>query len=239
MRKLMLPLAAVCAFGVSTAPSMAASANVKQNKKIGKINGALKGVEKAVSILEDINAGQTDSVNKAHAKVDSLASKVDAIVAVATDALTKLQVAVTSLAGTTAGAAGTDNPMATNAATTATSSLAAVKTADLPTGATYRQFVLLADSATFPSPFNASQATLVAALTTAGLGTLPMGVRTWVKMPDVNSSSLGGDFYKNTWVCMNGKTTTQARALLVSSLSASVGGASNAGAIADVVGTCP
>lgn len=91
MRKLMLPLAAVCAFGVSAAPAMAASANVKQNKKIGKINGAVKGVQKAISILEDINSGQTDSVNKAHAKADALKTTVDTIVSVAGTALPALE----------------------------------------------------------------------------------------------------------------------------------------------------
>jgi hypothetical protein len=84
MRKLALPLIACATFGLAAAPSMAVSTNVKQNKKIAKINGAVKGVQKAIKLLED--ADKTQDAGAA-----GLKATVDNIVAVAGTALPALQ----------------------------------------------------------------------------------------------------------------------------------------------------
>jgi hypothetical protein len=93
MRKLALPLlAAFATFGLVAIP---ASAGVKlerkQNKSIKKLAGAVGGVKSAIKNIEDINLGQTASVNDAHAKADTLKKTVDAIVAIAGSALPALE----------------------------------------------------------------------------------------------------------------------------------------------------
>jgi hypothetical protein len=193
MRKLMLPLLAVCCVFAVSAPA-AHSATLSQ--KLSKVSGALKGLQKAVGQMKDINDGQTSSINGVDTRVTtvvanltSLSSKVDAIVAVATDSLTKLQAGLTTLAAAVQGpgiagqlgAAGTAAPGTGNAATPST----------LPTGTVYRQIVL--------GP--------------GGLSQVPVGARTWVKMPDVTNPQLGGVVYDNEYVCVAGNTTAEGRAL--------------------------
>lgn len=182
MRKLALPLAVCVVLGAGASPAMAAkSTNIKQNESIGKLGGALKGVQKAISILSDINAGQTDSVNKAHAKADSLKATVDAIVAVAGSALPALEKGLKDLAAAVQGpgvagqlgAAGTSAPGSSNTATPST----------LPTGTVYRQIVLA------NAPGSAANGA-------------PLGVRLWSKMPEV-----AGLYSNNEWVCVEGRGT--------------------------------
>lgn len=83
MRKLMLPLMAACAtLGVVAIPATAGvKLEKKQNKRIGNLQGAVKGVESAIKNIEDINLGQTASVNDAHAKADAVGATVKSIVA--------------------------------------------------------------------------------------------------------------------------------------------------------------
>ncbi|MFL5843661.1 MAG: hypothetical protein ACJ762_03140 [Solirubrobacteraceae bacterium] len=188
MRKLTLPLlAAVAMFAVSapvaSAKPVKAHTSASLGSKLSQVSGALKGLQKALNQMKDINSGQTGAINGVDNRVtavvaglDSLGKKVDAIVAVATDSLTKLQAGLVSLAAAVQGAgvagqlgaAGTAAPGAANTATPAA----------LPTGTVYRQIVL----------------------SSASLGPLPagtpVGARTYVKNPDV------AGLYSNSWTCV-------------------------------------
>ena len=244
-RKLMLPVLAVCAFAVVSVP--AAHGAKKLPPKVAQTIGIVQGHAKAfIAVFNDIAGikAAIDRIDDANKEVGERITTVDTrvtnVVSGVTSAAAQLQAGIVSLGQATGAAAGTANPNTAGAKTTETSSLPAVDLSTLSAGTTYRQFVLIGDTAAFPSPFGgATQTALIAGLVAGGLAELPLGVRTWVKMPDVNSASLGGDFYKNTWTCVSGRTATAARALLVGSLSGSVGGASNAGLIADAVATCP
>ena len=187
MRKLALPLMAACAtLGVVAIPATAGvKLEKKQNKSIGKLAGAVGGVKSAITNLENINLGQTSSVNSAHAKVDALSATVTAVVTAATDALTKLQAGLTTLAAAVQGpnvagqlgAAGSALPGAANSATPSA----------LPTGTVYRQVVLIAGTGT------------------AADGA-PAGIRMWVKMPEVTTPAL---YSNNEWVCVSSKGTAK------------------------------
>lgn len=202
MRKLTLPALAACALLAASAP-VATAKPVKAHaaslgSKLSQVSGALKGVQKAVNQIKDVNSGQTAAINGVDGRVTtvvanltSLSNKVDAIVAVATDSLTKLQAGLVSLSQATAAAAGTGDPNSSSTTTGATSSVPAVATSTLSAGTLYRQLVL--------GP--------------GALAALPVGARTWVKMPDVTNAALGGTVYSNSWVCVAGNTSTQARGL--------------------------
>jgi hypothetical protein len=195
MRKLTLPALAACALLAASAP-VATAKPVKAHaaslgSKLSQVSGALKGVQKAVNQIKDVNSGQTAAINGVDGRVTtvvanltSLSNKVDAIVAVATDSLTKLQAGLVSLAQGTAAAAGSGDPNNSATTTTATSTVPAVPTSSLSAGTLYRQIVLATGGA---------------------LNTAPIGARTWVRMPDV--AAVG---YSNTWVCTSAGTAPQA-----------------------------
>jgi hypothetical protein len=194
MRKLALPLLAACAVFAVSVPAASAA---PLGKKLSQVSGALKGLQKAVGLMDDINKGQTGSIHDVDTRVTtvvgnltSLNNKVDAVVAVATDALTKLQAGLTGLAQSTAAAAGSGDPNSATTTTTETSSIPAVKTSTLATGTLYRQIVL-STGARGPVPVGA-----------------PIGARTWIKMPDVAALS-----YSNTWVCTSAGQTSTATAV--------------------------
>lgn len=186
MRKLALPLLAVFAVLAVSAPAAHAIT----------AKGVIAIVNKALQPIKDVNAGQTKAINDVDTRVDTvvgnlrgLSSKVDAIVAAATDSLTKLQAGLISVAQQTAAAAGTGDPNSTGTKTAETSSVPGVKTETLPGGTLYRQIVL-AQNQRGPVPPGA-----------------PIGVRTWVKMPDV--AALG---YSNTWLCTGAATSQTGQA---------------------------
>lgn len=114
MRKLMLPALAACALLAAGAPAAGAKAqSASLGGKLSTVSGALKGLQKAVKQMKDINDGQTGAINGVDTRVTTvvanltaLSNKVDAIVAVATDSLTKLQAGLLALKDglTTAGA---------------------------------------------------------------------------------------------------------------------------------------
>jgi hypothetical protein len=174
MRKLLLPLlaiAALCAFGVSTASAKTtpraaqAAASAKSLNKT--IHGLGLGVAYAVN-HNKINAGRIDTI------VGQLSAVLNGVPAIV-DGLTQLKAGLTALSaavqgptiGGQLGAAGTAAPGSANTATPST----------LPTGTVYRQIVL--SSAAFgPLP----------------AGT-PIGARTWVKNPDVTG------LYANSYTC--------------------------------------
>lgn len=91
MRKLMLPLACCAVLGVAAAPAASAkSANIKQNEKIAALKGLVSGLQHGIKVLEDINKGQTASINDAHGKVDAVKKTVDTIVAAAGEIVSNL-----------------------------------------------------------------------------------------------------------------------------------------------------
>jgi hypothetical protein len=195
----MLPALAACTMLAVTAPvAPAKTAHVASVKSsLAKVSGTLKALQKGVSLIQDVDKGQTGAINGVDARVTtvvanlkSLSDTVAAVVATATTALTQLKDGLTAAgAGLTAlsaavqgpgiagqlGAAGTAAPGTANTATPAT----------LPTGTMYRQIVLSTAGA-FPA------------------GT-PIGARTWIRMPDV--VSLG---YSNTYVCTSAGATAAA-----------------------------
>jgi hypothetical protein len=97
MRKLALPLIACATFGLAAAPSMAVSTNVKQNKKIAKINGAVKGIKKAVKLLEDADKTQNSGAVDLATKLASVETTLNAVVATAGSALPKIEDALKQL----------------------------------------------------------------------------------------------------------------------------------------------
>lgn len=100
MRKLALPLLAVCAVFAVSAP---AAQSATLGSKLSKVSGALKGLQKAVSLMDDVNKGQTGAINGVDARVttvvanlDALDKKVTAITNAATSALTTINSALTN-----------------------------------------------------------------------------------------------------------------------------------------------
>lgn len=81
MRKLALPLMAVCALFAISAPSAVAaeSTNVKQFKQIGKVRSAIKGLKAAIKVIQDIDKGQTAAVNDNQGKLDAVSGRVNSI----------------------------------------------------------------------------------------------------------------------------------------------------------------
>lgn len=189
--KLLLPALAACAMLAVSAPSsFATSANVNQNKRIATVNGAIKGLKKAIGILQNVNAGQTSAIGEVDAKIVATQKTVQAIIdnvptilngltalkaglEAAGAGLTALSAAVQgpSIAGQL-GAAGTSAPGAANTATPAA----------LPTGTVYRQIVL--------------------AVGGAGAGA-PIGARTWLKLPELSATG----YTNNSWVCTSSAGT--------------------------------
>lgn len=202
MRKLTLSLVAVCAlFAISAQSAIAAeSTNVKQYKQIGKVRSAVKGLKAAIKVIQDIDKGQTDTVNLNQGKLDAVSGTVNSILEGVPAIVNGLQALKTGLEAAGAGlvqlkagletlaaavqgpgvagqlgAAGTAAPGDGNSATPSA----------LPTGTVYRQIVLGGVS----------------------VGGAPLGARTWVKMPDVNS------LYSNDWACTGAGTTAEIEAL--------------------------
>lgn len=186
-RKLLLPLIATAALGVTAPVAGAASGSA-----LGKLAGRIGKLEADAKRAEDINAGQTAAINRngdritdSQNAIGSLQAQVKAIIDAATtqiqpalvalkDGLTKLSTAVQGpgIAGQL-GAAGTSAPGSANSATPEA----------LPTGTVYRQIVL----ANAPgSPANGA----------------PLGIRLWSKMPAVS-----GVYSTNEWVCVSSKAT--------------------------------
>lgn len=98
MRKLALPLLAVFAvFAVSVPAASAATANsASLGSKLSKVSGALAGLKKAVSIINDTNAGQTAAIHTVDLRVEALEAKVTAVITTATSALTAIQSALSN-----------------------------------------------------------------------------------------------------------------------------------------------
>jgi hypothetical protein len=172
MRKLALPLLAACAVFAVSVPAASAA---PLGKKLSQVSGALKGLQKAVGLMDDINKGQTGAINGVDTRVTtvvanltSLNNKVDSVVTVATSALTALQKGLTDLAAAVQGpgvagqlgAAGSKLPGKADGTNTATPD-------SLPGGTVYRQIVLA--NASYPPGG------------TVPVGT-PIGARTWVKL---------------------------------------------------------
>jgi hypothetical protein len=224
MRKLALPALAACALLAAGAPAVQAKpakahAAASLGSKLSKVSGALKGLQKAVSLMGDVNDGQTGAINGVDERVTTvvanlsgLDAKVTAVITASTAALTKLQDAALALkAGLETlgaavqgpgvagqlGAVGTVNPGANNDATPTT----------LPTGTVYRQIVL----------------------STAANGGLPagtpIGVRLWIKMPNVTG------LYSNAYTCLSGRVNSTA-----SGAAAQSGGAAYAATLTDCPG---
>lgn len=172
-RKLLLPLIATAALGV-TAPVAGAA----KGSALGKLAGRIGMLEANAERNNDINAGQTAAINTngdritdSQNAIGSLQAQVKAIIEAATtqiqpalvalkDGLTKLSTAVQGpgIAGQL-GAAGSKLPGKSDTSNTATPDA-------LPAGTVYRQIVL----ATASYPGGAVPA-----------GT-PIGARTWVKL---------------------------------------------------------
>jgi hypothetical protein len=217
MRKLALPLIASCAmFGITAAPSLGASTNAKQWKKIAKVNGAVKGIAKAVKLLEDADTTQNAGAVSLATKISSIQTTLDAVVATAGSALPKIEDAlkqlkaglesagagIVALSQATATPVGTATPTTADATTTATSSVPAVTLKSLAAGTVYRQFVQWKNaSGATPTMLGPGGAGLLTADQVTALGELPIAVRTWVKMPDVTADAPLGVVYDNSWVC--------------------------------------
>lgn len=93
-RKLLLPLLIAGSMLAGLAPSSFAATEASQDRKISKARGAIKGLKKAISLIEDRNLGQTEAINRVDARVAALESKVTTVVSAATEALTKIQTAL-------------------------------------------------------------------------------------------------------------------------------------------------
>jgi hypothetical protein len=96
----MLPALAACTMLAVTAPvAPAKTAHVASVKSsLAKVSGALKALQKGVSLIQDVDKGQTGAINGVDARVTTvvanlktLSDTVTAVVAQATTALTALQ----------------------------------------------------------------------------------------------------------------------------------------------------
>src|SRR4051794_7168711 len=237
-RKLMLPALAACALLAVSAPVTTAKPPTARAAFIS-LKGVLGIVTKALKPIQDINSGQTAAIHRVDTRVDTVVAGLKTINETAVSLAAAFTASLTQLVQFTTLPAGTANPNTAGVKTASTSSVPAVLLSTLSPGTVYRQLVTLPDSATWPVPFDAAQAATVTALTAGGFPTtLPLGARTWVKMPDVNNAALGGDFYKNTWACTSGGVSAPAKALLVSKLTGSFG-AAGAATVANAIPACP
>jgi hypothetical protein len=235
----MLPALAACVLLAVSAPVTTAKP-VKAHAASVSLKGVIGIVNKALQPLRDINVGQTAAIHGVDVRVDTVVGNLQKLSDRADALVTGFTASLLQLVQFTTLPTGTANPNTDGAKTASTSSAPAALLSSLGPGTVYRQLVTLPSSATWPAPFDASQAAVTAALTAGGFPTtLPLGARTWVKMPDVNNAALGGDFYKNTWTCTSGGVSGPAKALLVSKLAGSVGGAANAATIASAITACP
>lgn len=230
MRKLTLPLMAVCALFAISAPSAVAaeSTNVKQYKQIGKVRSAVKGLKAAIKVIQDIDKGQTDTVNLNQGKLDTVSGTVNSIlegVPAIVNGLQALKAGLESAgaglvalkaglesagAGLTALSAAVQGPGIAGqlgaAGSAAPGAGNAATPSTLPVGTLYRQIILS----------SVANGALPA-------GT-PIGARTWVKMPDAPG------LYSNSYTCTAGRINGTA-----SGTAAGTGGAPYASSLAD----CP
>lgn len=178
-RKMLLPALAACALLAVGAPVASASkAHASKSSATTFLLSAVKNINKKVGALQDLSKGFQAAFGSIHSALDPIVAAAPQILSgltalkdgltQAADGLTKLSDAVQgpNIAGQL-GAVGTANPGSSNTATPSA----------LPTGTMYRQIVLsTAANGGLPS------------------GT-PVGIRLWVKMPDV------ANLYSNSWSC--------------------------------------
>lgn len=105
-RKLLLPALAACSMFAISAPVASATTHKAHASSLGSklsaVSGALKGLQKAVGFIKNVNSGQTAAIHSVDVRVDTvvanldaLGKKVDAITAAATAALTQINAALT------------------------------------------------------------------------------------------------------------------------------------------------
>src|SRR3954447_8884586 len=91
MRKLLLPALAACSMlavsaPVATASSHKAHSSAKAAKVLGKLSGAIKGLQKNVAKIEKLNAeahkGLSDSLHGVDLRVDTLVNNLAGVKAV-------------------------------------------------------------------------------------------------------------------------------------------------------------